>query len=266
MEIENFTVNDLVALPNLQPEGWMNITPAFEHYLQAPHFCNPIKVVENNIVIGIGCSIIHDDVAWLGHIIVHKDYRKKGIGKLITQTLVESVIHPYKTIYLVATEMGAPLYERLGFVTETNYLFFKNVVVPYSADNHLIKPFNEKYLQQMLDLDEVCTGEKRLHLYQSFFSTGFVYEEDRKVLGFYLPDFREGLIVAQNFDAGLALVTHRLKNKHNIIVFPENNLLLKQFLYNHGFIEYRLAKRMRLGIERTHNLSMMFSRVAGNIG
>src|SRR5688572_32638579 len=32
-----------------------------------------------------------------------------------------------ETIYLIATELGAPVYEKCGFETETEYLYFKDL-------------------------------------------------------------------------------------------------------------------------------------------
>ena len=129
MQIQQFEPIDIKSLPNLQPEDWGNITPAFQFYLTS-QFCFPLKVIIDNKMVGVGAAIIHNEIAWLAHIIVHPDYRKKGIGKTISQTLVDnSKSHHCETIYLIATELGAPVYAGIGFETETEYLMFKGLKI-----------------------------------------------------------------------------------------------------------------------------------------
>lgn len=119
MRVQPLNHNDLNSLPGLQPDGWQDITPSFEFYTRSS-FCFPLKIISDDKIVGIGTTIIHHDVAWLAHIIVQKDYRKKGIGQLITERLVDS-LKPMncETIYLLATDLGAPVYEKAGFETET---------------------------------------------------------------------------------------------------------------------------------------------------
>ena len=90
MDIQPLEHNDINVLTDLTPDGWQNIVPIFDFYTKC-NFCFPIKVVHGNKIVGIGTTIIHNDIAWLAHIIVHPDSRNQGIGQLITQTLVDSV-------------------------------------------------------------------------------------------------------------------------------------------------------------------------------
>ena len=95
--------------------------------IQTQVLCFPFKASIENKIVGIGTTILHHETAWLAHIIVHPEYRNRGIGKMITQALVD---HSYskgrKTIYLIATELGLPVYRRLGFESETEYTIFKS--------------------------------------------------------------------------------------------------------------------------------------------
>ncbi|MBL0009542.1 MAG: GNAT family N-acetyltransferase [Saprospiraceae bacterium] len=99
--------------------------PAIQFYITSD-FCFPIKVSIDHKIAGTGTAIIHHDVAWLAHIIVHPDFRNQGIGKLITESLVKMAhAKSCDTLYLLATELGEPVYRKIGFETETEYLFFK---------------------------------------------------------------------------------------------------------------------------------------------
>ena len=164
MEFKKFEYSDLEILSTLQPEGWGDITPAYQFYTIS-NFCFPLKVIIDNKIIGIGAAIIHNDVAWLGQIIVHPDFRNKGTGKKISQALVDlSKAKQCGTIYLIATDLGAPIYESIGFETETQYLFFKDIKIDSeSSTSQLIVPFEEKYRKQIIILDKKVSGENRVH-------------------------------------------------------------------------------------------------------
>ena len=55
-----------------------------------------------------------EKVASIGMVIVHPDYKGRGIGKAITHSCMNSV-SARTSIMLIATDEGKPLYEKLGF-------------------------------------------------------------------------------------------------------------------------------------------------------
>lgn len=266
MKATAFTTADLTALPALQPDGWGDITPNFEYYTRSS-FCFPIKITSGDRIVGIGSTILHNDVAWLAHIIVHKEHRKQGIGKLVTETLVESLQSTKcSTIYLLATDLGAPVYEKAGFETETEYLFFKDVKLNNQPPvQEAIQPYHEKYKAQMAALDQATSGEDRLFHLEEHLQQGFVYGDNGTVNGYYLPTFGDGLIIAADPKAGLALLGFHctLRDK---AVFPKDNLTATQFLYEHGNKEITTGKRMRLGEKRPLYLERIYNRIGGNLG
>lgn len=266
MNIEIFTHADLSSLPLLQPPDWGDISIPLHFYCDSD-FCFPIKVIKDNKMVGIGAAIIHGGVAWLGHIIVSPHYRNRGIGKIITQTLVDNCQSKNcETIYLIATDLGAPVYERIGFTTETNYLFFKDIAPgTFVSNTKNIVPFEEKRKEAIIDLDKKVSGEDRfLHL-QEHIANSFLFIEADKLEGFYLPSFVEGHIIATTSTAGIELMKLRLMN-HNHVVLPEDNLIAIDFLHQHNLRESKQAKRMILGKKRSWQPSCIYNRVAGNIG
>ena len=125
LETHPLEKEDLYLLPSLQPEGWGNILPAHEIYLRSP-CCFPLKFTDDEILIGLGTLIVHNDSAWLAHIIVHPGLRKKGIGQLITKTLMDAAFLKHcDLLTLIATDVGEPVYSKLGFETDTEYVFFE---------------------------------------------------------------------------------------------------------------------------------------------
>ena len=96
MEFKNFEHSDMRSLADLQPEGWGDITPAYQFYVTSL-FCFPIKVIIANRIIAVGAAIIHNEVAWLGQIIVHPDFRNRGIGKKISKRNI--ALHIFSVFY-----------------------------------------------------------------------------------------------------------------------------------------------------------------------
>lgn len=266
MHIEPFTPTDLTSLADLQPVGWPDIRQAYSFYVNSP-FCFPIKVVVDTNIVGIGSSIIHQHTAWLAHIIVDSKHRNKGIGGRITQSLVESLqTKDCQTINLIATDLGAPVYEKIGFETQTHYLFFTHLTSDpsWQMSPHIF-PLTPLHKEQIASLDRQVTGEERMILLEPYLRSGYVYQDKKGVEGFYLPALGEGLIIAKTNVAGIELLKMRLLTKDNA-AFPVDNLEATRFLYQHNFKEVRVAKRMSLGKKRPWLPTSLFNRIGGNLG
>jgi hypothetical protein len=100
---------------------------------------------------------------------------------------------------------------------------------------------------------------------EEFLHDALVYHDGTDVLGFYLPPFGDGLIVASTVDAGIALLEHHLAVRDRVS-FPVENSAASKFLQDKGWSEIRTAVRMRLGKARAMNLANIFNRIGGNLG
>lgn len=266
MQIDSFTSNDIPFLTLLQPEGWHDIVPVYRFY-NTSSFCYPIKITIANEIVGVGTTILHNNVAWLAHIIVHPDYRNRGIGKLITQALIDAIdSRVCKTIYLIATALGEPVYEKIGFEIETEYLFYNNVqpINNYIPSSNIL-PYNQIFHDQILHMDQYVSGENRMFHFEQYLSNACLYVDNNRVEGYYIPDFQEGLIIATSSKAGIELMTSRLMTKENV-VFPIDNIEAIAFMRIQGLEPFKTAKRMRLGEIRTVAYSKIYNRIAGSIG
>jgi len=59
MNIQPLVLQDIPFTRDLQPEGWGDITVSLMEYcLQS--FCKPIKVVDQNKIVGVGTLILYD--------------------------------------------------------------------------------------------------------------------------------------------------------------------------------------------------------------
>lgn len=266
MVVEPLTLDDLNHLKHLQPADWNDIVPNMRFYVNAA-FCEPIKLEIDNIIAAIGTSILHKDTAWLAHIIVHPEYRKRGLGTIITQALMDKLKgRGFRTIMLVATPLGAYVYKKLGFENESEYIFFKdgNVNRETSADAKIIS-FTEAYKEQVLQMDRKIYGEDRSMLLESHLKHAMLYMQNNVFTGCYFPTLQEGLILADTVQAGLDLIGLRSKTFNRIVVPMENKVAIN-YLEQHGYQEWRRGTRMRLGEPLAWQPEKIYARVSGGLG
>ncbi|HTE23112.1 GNAT family N-acetyltransferase [Flavitalea sp.] len=282
LEIHPLGKEDLHLLPALQPEGWGSIMPAHVMYLKSS-CCFPLKFTNDDKLVGIGTTIVHHDSAWLAHIIVHPAERQKGIGQLITKTLMDVALSRHcDLLSLIATDLGEPVYTGLGFKTDTEYLFFKEVrfketgfkearpkPLPEQPGNlkqpDNIEPYQPAFKAELLALDKHVSGEERTVYLQDHLDQGMVYFNNEVLEGFYLPAAGEGIISAGTSSAGIALMEFRIKTK-DVCIFPVDNINARQYFERNHFEPFRTAKRMVFGKKRTWHPELIYNRIGGNLG
>jgi RimJ/RimL family protein N-acetyltransferase len=264
--IQPLSPDDISQIPPLLPPGWDTAMPAIKFYTTS-EFCFPIKLTMDNKIVGTGTTIIHRDVAWLAHILVHPDHRNQGIGRFITQRLVETANEKNcKTIYLLATELGEPVYRKIGFEPETEYVTYKGELqIEAWVDTHNIVTYADHLKEPISTLDTRVSGEDRMFHLEQHLSSGFVYVVDNIVEGYYLPTLGDGLIIATTSEAGHALMTLRMTTK-DFAVFPMDNESATAYIQQHSFTEIRRQKRMRLGVKRNWQPAYIYNRIGGNLG
>ena len=266
MNFSRFELPDLLNLAELQPPDWGNLIPRFEYFIKS-EYCKPIKLSENGRTVGIGTSMLHEDSAWLACIIVHSDYRGKGLGKTLTQKLIDDIdLEKYQTIYLDATDFGYPVYKKLGFEIEAEYVHLKKQsdAAPYSVSNN-IQPFHDELAGSLLKLDQEISGENREGILTDFLKSAHVYLAGNEVLGFYIPDWGDGPIIAKNDEAGLELMKLRIQEKMDAVI-PFDNETALDFLKKHGFKTFKMSKRMLLGPPKNWNPNGSYNWISGQLG
>jgi hypothetical protein len=265
MRISTLTAADVPALEALQPEDWQSIIPAFKFYTSSA-FCKPIKLTINGHIRGIGAAIYHTSSVWLAHIIVHNDFRNRGIGSMVVQSLFKAInLNTYPTVSLIATALGEPVYKKSGFEREGEYLFFKKTPADLfdEADPHIMPGSGCK--REIMDLDRNASGEDRHRVLEPHLDEAKVFRRDGRILGFYLPTLGEGLIVAATVEAGMALMKLRASDKQ-VYVVPAQNRQAIAFLEANAFKQFQTGLRMSLGQKLTFKGEMIYSRIAGNLG
>ena len=265
MEINPLTGRDLSRIAHLQPDGWMPIGPPFLFYTENK-FCFPLKVEIGDTIVGIGAAIIHRKTSWLGHIIVDASYRNQGIGTAITKKLMDLVLGKgYKTILLIATVLGAPVYKKLGFEKEGEYIFLRDGRVP-DYHSHVAIPFDQRYQRTIIEMDNLISGETRTNLFEPHYNKAMLIVENNELKAFYMPTLGEGLIEASTTNAGLELMRIKYSKDITYAAIPEQNKAGLSFLSANGFKDYRRGIRMCYGKNIAWQPENIYGRIGGNLG
>jgi len=265
INIRDFSIQDLSGVATLQPSGWTSITDRFRFYDTAP-YCFPQVAVKKDQVVATGSAIVFNCSGWLAHIIVSPEHRRQGLGRRMTETLME-ILHKKGCITqsLVATTLGETVYAALGFRISCQYHFFEGPQLKERPDDAGLVKLSPGDLTELYALDRQLTGELRRPLLNSLIRTGWIFRDiqTEELRGYYLPDLGEGTILAKDPDSGLALLAlkHHLSERRSAV--PEFNLSAKRFLLSHGFKEVNAAPRMVFGDDVAWNPLAVFSRISG---
>ncbi|GAB6619466.1 GNAT family N-acetyltransferase [Bacillus cereus] len=167
-----------------------------------------------------------EKLASIGMVIVHPDYKGRGIGKIITEACVKSV-SAHTPIMLIATDEGKPLYEKLGF-RAVSYVS-KYICNSYNAKHYCVR--NEDYvmnyeegdLEKIIKIDEYAFGTNRKEFLKKRIMQSeqciVVKDKEQNVLGYGLsiqtPENKIiGPVVAKNDEMAMRIV-HDLAKWHN---------------------------------------------------
>jgi predicted N-acetyltransferase YhbS len=113
-------------------------------------------------IVGTGIATANGPVGWVGTIFVAPGRRREGLGGALTRTVIDDLEkRGCRTLKLIATDAGRPLYERLGFEVQSPQLFFTAAgVAPSEADDG-VRPFDPLMLPGIVAFDRLATGEDR---------------------------------------------------------------------------------------------------------
>lgn len=263
--IENVVADDLVAIKELQPATWDDIIPRIRYFINSP-FCTVLKTVVDGQIVGVGAVLFHKDSAWLANIITHEAHRNKGIGYAITDALLSCIDKSvYTTIYLDATDLGYPVYLKFGFEVEGFYNHFTTISNLIFDKNAHIIPYDANYIESVLDLDFKVTSEYRVQKLAEGFADAVMYVTNKKLRGVYFPNVGEGLIIAHDNEAGIALMKRKAVTAIKAVI-PQNNSAANTFLTDNKFSLLKSSRRMRLGVKREWRPEFLFNRISGQLG
>lgn len=209
-------------------------------------------------------SISYGKLGWIGLLVVKAEYRKMGIGKLLTTKAKDYLLsRGVQTVKLEAVPEVSGLYRKMGFVDEYDSLRFKGTVesasLSRSSSSALIK---KKDLAELASFDSRYFGADRTRVLRKlydenpqlcFFSysgseiTGYVMCRKAKI-GYNLGPMVCNPGSPETAKELLQECMGKLSPKTEIFVgVPAINLAATKILRELGFVKYSHSIRMRFG-------------------
>jgi len=141
-------------------------------YAASSPACNPVVAVDGDRLVATGVGTANGTVGWIGSIFVAADARGHGLGRAVTQEIIDGLdAAGCRTLCLVATADGRRLYERMGFDVQTLYRIMEAPGIDGGAADPMaarIRPFEPADLDALAALDRAATGEDRRHALGAF--------------------------------------------------------------------------------------------------
>lgn len=189
--------------------------------------CVPIVAEADGSIVGTGVGTASGLVGWIGSIFIAPDYRGQGLGRSLTQEIIDRLESAVcRTLVLVATTEGRRLYERMGFEVQTRYQILQGIGLPPAGpepddagrdpDISIASPvrsFDDGDLDSLLELDRLGTGEDRSHAIRRLATpetARVVAGPDGRIDAFVIrAPWGGGATVARTPEAALQILTAR---------------------------------------------------------
>jgi len=188
-----------VATDVLVGGGWGNRRAFFKFAVEHAR-CWPLVAEVDDGIVGTGIATANGPVGWVGMIFVDEGLRGRGIGTILTQAVIERLeTEGCATLALLASPLGRPIYERLGFRPDMDYRLLVAPGGPSAGsaasgeppapdgEPSRIRPFAAEDLAAIVAIDRLATGEDRAHLLRAVATpttTTVIVRADGAVVGF----------------------------------------------------------------------------------
>ncbi|HJX70499.1 MAG TPA: GNAT family N-acetyltransferase [Bacteroidales bacterium] len=266
-DIRKIRPEDFDLVRDLPPDDWnFNYADFLKQHFHEKYFYAVVTYTAAGIT-GTGNAFFFGKSGWLGNIIVKSEHRKQGIGLFITGHLIRHLTKTgCETVFLLATEKGAGIYQKAGFKSVIKYRYFSSESdIPYSLPKE-VRRMNHFDLEEILKLDIRVTGEDRHFLISQYYENGWVYAKDSSISGYYLPDFGRGVVIASDRKAGIEFLELKHSQKNVRSGVPVENKQAIKFFEDNKFKENPSCTRMMLGRKIDWNPQNIYSYAHGYCG
>lgn len=203
---------------------------------------------KGDIVSSVAVVLYENQSAFIGMVIVRKDYRKQGLaGQLMKHCL--QILSPEVNAYLIATKEGEHLYKKAGFKT-VDYVskYISNEYIPraFKASGFYTRSLTRRDFKEVVKLDEAAFGDNRKLFLKSRIQQAekavVLQNEQNKMTGYGLAvrtssNIVIGPVVAPNAEAAMLVIDELAKNYNEKlrIDLSSHEETLKKLVENHGF-------------------------------
>jgi GNAT superfamily N-acetyltransferase len=217
---------------------------------------------DDGVVVATGGCIAYPDAGfgWIGLIGTAPMAERRGLGRLVTQWIVDYLATKGCASVLDGSAAGAPLYARMGFedVGVSRLLEARATMLPLQSPAHPhsvgVTPAAINDLPAIAEYDNSRFGADRSRLLHAMFdlypNRSVVVRRDGDVLGYGIAqDDAIGPVVADSEEACRDVLSALLNLSWNtppkLVLPPESNYA--QLLSDLGFVELRALRRQQFG-------------------
>jgi GNAT superfamily N-acetyltransferase len=196
--IRPMTDDDLDPAVELMIDGGWGDRRRFLRFTLDHPGCVPLVGEVEDRIAGTGVATVNGAVGWIGMIFVDEALRGRGLGTALTEAVIGELERAgCRSLALIASPYGRPIYERLGFATEVAY---RIVAAPgrgggtpgggsggSGGEADRLRPYAKDDLDAVLALDREATGEDRGHLLRVSLApagTTIALDGDGRIAGF----------------------------------------------------------------------------------
>jgi predicted N-acetyltransferase YhbS len=214
--------------------------------------CGDVFVADGDgLPVGAVCCVSFGATGWIGALGVAPEARRHGLGGALTEAAVARLRdHGARTVLLFATDMGRPVYERLGFVLDGGATAWRGTSGTAPAALQ-VRRLCETDREAVGALDRAATGEDRSNLLDALRPlAGLAAERSGTLVGWAArAPYGAGVaICAADDESGVALMAAAAAGPEPAtLVLPDANVTAAAALRRWGFRAANAGERMRLG-------------------
>jgi GNAT superfamily N-acetyltransferase len=210
-----------------------------------------------DVLIGSSSCVEFGGTGWVGGVAVDPDCGRRGYGRRLTETAIDSLRERgVQTTLLHATAMARQLYARMGFEVAGEYVELHGPGRSDWSVDPFVRPAQEDDLKAVLELDRSATGEDRSRLLSMFWPGDILVYARGAVRGFAIRQYPTaiGAIAAVDEEAGQALFISSQSERPVAlrVSVPAHHLATRNFLEGLGYKESLQVTRMHVGGSLPH--------------
>jgi ribosomal protein S18 acetylase RimI-like enzyme len=251
-------VNELRLYRGVQPDGYFG-------------------AYQEGMLVGMVGSTVYSTFAYIGMMGVHQQFQRCGVGLALMQHLLKWLDGKYiSQVQLDASEVGQPMYEKLGFVAQERvFVLQRQAGLPTPELPRRVQLIQRSDLAALAKMDTKFFGADRSRVFsallqaypnRAFLSrdargrmTGYMFVQETRVGPWVMPESgdEEALLQAAlslDFDGTISAVV------------PETNQRALDLLLGHGFEISRTNRHMVRGSATTGQRDKVYAQTSLSLG
>lgn len=256
LTLRYLTAADIPFADSLRAKAGWNQTPAdWQRFIELSPRGSLLAECEGQAVATAITITYGRELGWIGMMLVHPDFRRRGIARVLMQHSIEILQSAgVKSIKLDATPAGREVYLRIGFKDEYTLTRFQTDNAKGQTPNSALRAFKNDDLPKIVDLDRAATGVCREQLLTRLIADSLktlVLESAGKLTGYgilrrgSLASYLGPIVATDPADA--QQLATALASGKMFCDLPDKNQSAAEWAKSHNFTPQRILTRMYLG-------------------